>query len=477
MLRKSYRPLKKALLLLLLVYLFPLPADAQQDHREDRENQAAFGIGKVDWNAVQMLDLKSAEQIALAGNPTIAVAEARVKQAEERISQARSTYWPRLDANAGASRVWLSENEYQTNLSNVQIFNPLAALDDPSDHYQADLTLSWLVFNGFARSLSSKSAQYSRDQFVYFREDTKRILLMSVASAYLAAQLALENITITHSDEQFYRDRLDEARVRRRVGTGSLSDELNFEVRVNAAISDRIKAERVYEAARYSLAALLGIENASLPSHVSLAELHPETPSEMNHPDTVNLIDYAYDHRPDLLQQDLAVKNAQVGVKIAQSGYYPSINLTGSVAGRREEDYYFDEDDFGNTVGVFLTYNLFAGGLDRAKTREARQKEVESIKALESNRLSVAADIRGSVADLRAAQEQLLLLRSNAELIRQNRDLAEQEYNAGQGSLVRLNEAQRDLIAAQNRLALALVSMRQSWYALEANTGRILEYF
>ena len=462
--------LKPVLWLILLVCLAYGHAAAQQ-------GPVVSQTGEVDWNVIKVLDLGTAEQIALAGNPTIAAAEARVRQAEERISQARSTYWPRLDANAGAARVWLSENEYQDNLASAQFFNPMATINDPSDRYQADLTLSWLVFNGFARSLNSKAAQYGRDQLAYSREDTKRILLLSVASAYLAAQLALENITITYADEQFYRNRLEEAKVRREIGTGSLSDQLNFEVRVNAAISERIKAERVYEAARYSLAALLGIEYASLPDHVSLAELHPETPDEMNHPDAVNLIAYAYDHRPDLLQQDVAVKNAQVEIKIAKSGFYPSINLTGSVSGNRDEDYKFEEDDFGNTVGIYLTYNLFAGGLDRAKTREARQKEIESIKALEDKQLSVASDIRGSVADLRAAQDQLLLLRSNAELIRQNRDLAEEEYNAGQGSLVRLNEAQQDLTAAQNRLALALVSMRQSWYALEAETGRILEHF
>jgi TolC family type I secretion outer membrane protein len=468
----SHHLLKIVVFFILLMGLFSGPAAAQQAPMENQTNLVITPAGEVNWNAVKLLDLRTAEQIALAGNPTIAAAEARVRQAEERISQARSTYWPRLDANAGASRVWLSENEYQE-VSN----NPFINIDDPSDHYQADLTLSWLVFNGFARSLNSKAASYTRDQLAYSREDTKRILLLSVASAYLAAQLALENITITHADEKFFRDRYDEAKVRHEVGTGSLSDQLNFEVRVNAAISDRIKAERVYEAARYSLAALLGIEYASLPDHVSLTELHKETPDEMNHPDAVNLITYAYEHRPDLLLQDVAVKTAQVETKIAKSGFWPTINLTGSVAGDREEDYYFEGDDFGNTVGIYLTYNLFAGGLDRAKTREARQKEVESIKNFENKQLSVAADIRGSIADLRASQDQLLLLRSNAELLKQNRDLAEKEYNAGQGSLVRLNEAQRDLTTAMNRLALALVSMRQAWYALEAETGRILEYF
>jgi len=66
------------------------------------------------------------------------------------------------------------------------------------------------------------------------------------------------------------------------------------------------------------------------------------------------------------------------------------------------------------------------------------------------------------------------LLRTNEELIRQNRDLAEKEYKAGVGSLVRLNEAQRDLTTANNRIALAIAGMRQSWYMLEAETGHIL---
>jgi outer membrane protein TolC len=58
--------------------------------------------------------------------------------------------------------------------------------------------------------------------------------------------------------------------------------------------------------------------------------------------------------------------------------------------------------------------------------------------------------------------------------VRENRDLVEKEYQAGQASLVRLNEAQRDLNRAQGRLALALVGLRQALKNLDASTGRIL---
>ena len=142
--------------------------------------------------------------------------------------------------------------------------------------------------------------------------------------------------------------------------------------------------------------------------------------------------------------------------------------------GDRAENRSFEQDDFGNTVAVSLSYNLFSGGANRAKFREAKGKQVEAQKALEDVKLKISSEVRASIAKLNSTQKQLVLQRTNADLVRQNRDLVEKEYAAGMGSLVRLNEAQRDLITAQCRLALALVSLRQAWYNLETDTGRIL---
>jgi outer membrane protein TolC len=52
--------------------------------------------------------------------------------------------------------------------------------------------------------------------------------------------------------------------------------------------------------------------------------------------------------------------------------------------------------------------------------------------------------------------------------------LVEKEYDAGQASLTRLNEAQRDLTAAQSRLALARVTLRRAWHALRTATAESL---
>ena len=53
----------------------------------------------------------------------------------------------------------------------------------------------------------------------------------------------------------------------------------------------------------------------------------------------------------------------------------------------------------------------------------------------------------------------------------------EKEYRAGQGSLVRLNEAQRDLTSQQGRLALARVALRLAWHNLRTATAETLADF
>ena len=84
-------------------------------------------------------------------------------------------------------------------------------------------------------------------------------------------------------------------------------------------------------------------------------------------------------------------------------------------------------------------------------------------------------DVRSTAERVLSAQQQLLLQRANADLVKRNRDLVEKEYKAGVGSLVRLNEAQRDLTRAQVRLATARAALHLASYDLQSATGQILD--
>jgi outer membrane protein TolC len=160
-------------------------------------------------------------------------------------------------------------------------------------------------------------------------------------------------------------------------------------------------------------------------------------------------------------------------VGVARAGYWPALSLNGALEADRSDDAGFENDDVGSRIGLNLTVNLFAGGATRARVREARAAVDEGRRQLSDLEIQVHEAVRNRVAALESAREQLRLQRANADLVRENRDLVEKEYQAGQGSLVRLNEAQRDLSTAQSRLALALVSLRQAWYGLQSETGSL----
>ncbi len=436
--------------------MLPMAAAA----REGAEAQAL--------SPIPALDLATAQEIALSENPNLDAALDRVRQARARVDQARSEYWPRLDAVTSGSQVWYGEAPTPF---------PGVEAEDRQDIYTAGLSATWILFDGFQRKFKILAARYGAEGSRAARLDTARLLLSSVANAFHNAQLARENIAIAQADEKFNQRLAEDARARRRVGTGTLSDVLNFEVGINSARANVIRARESWETARYGLAVLMGDPDGRLPAGMELAPLPPETEAMLTLPGPAEAIDYALAHRPDIRTGELQLESAEAGIGQARAGYFPRVNLSAAYEGERIDDPEFGSDDFDASVGLNLSYNLFQGGYTRARVREAMDGSAEARNRLADVRNMTVSEVRTALASFASARDQLLLQRENAELVRRNRDLVEKEYAAGQTSLVRLNEAQRDLIQAQGRLALARVSLRQARQSLKAATGEILAPF
>jgi outer membrane protein TolC len=439
------------------------------------EETAPTTSSSYDLTGIDVLDLTTAMRIALEDSPTLKAALERVNQATQRIHQATAAYWPTLDLTGSANRVKLSDS-YAFNPSSAQTpsINPAASITNPDTYYDSGLAASWILFDGFRRKFSIAFAQYGEQQSEAALMEARRLLLAATAESFHLAQLAREDYMIAVASEEFNLEQLKNANARYRVGTGALSDKLNFEIQVNNAKAERIDTRRAYRVAIIGLASIMGIPEATLPEEMELARLKEEPAAYMQRPQADGEVAYAMIHRPDVLRGEYAIKQAETSVRQVQSRFYPAIDIAGRVDGQRTGDIGFESTDFGNSIGVFLRWNLFAGGEDWARVKEQKGAVAESERNLDTLKISVASEIQEALAQLIAAQDQLELQRINAALVQQNRDLVEKEYNSGQGSLVRVNEAQRDLIQAQSRLALARVSLRHAWVNLEAATGRIL---
>ncbi len=248
-----------------------------------------------DINSIQILDLKTAGLISLEQNHSFAATLIRIKQAKELIKQTESAYKPSIDVSASGTKTTLRAE-----------MPP--GVDNCYKNYKMGVSLTYLLFDGFERKYQREAAIYGEQVSAASRINSKRLLLSSVASSYFSAQLANENIAIAKADKYFYEQKLKDAKAKREIGTGSLSDELNFQIRVNTAKADLIRIENNYKTAMIGLASLLGIENGEFPENLHLGTLKRESQTEMAKPELENLCSYSKNHRPDIAQSNINIQ-------------------------------------------------------------------------------------------------------------------------------------------------------------------------
>ncbi len=419
---------------------------------------------------VSLLDLETAQRIGLSENPGLAAAAERVEQARQRVSQARSLYWPSFDARgaAASNRMSASDAELQSMLTGGR------DVDRSTDRYQLGLDASWLLFDGFSRKFTNLAAAYGKQETEQARRDAQRLLLLAIARSYYSAQLALYNKTIAEADFSFNSKQLEDAQLSLDVGAGSYSAVLNFQVQMNNASTDILLAERDYALSLNGLAALLGIESGELPAGIKLAKVDMVEEKDFLNLAKDKLLQTAVKHRPDLLRQELSVQRADSTVGLQQAAYYPRLFLTGSLDGKRLDSAAFESDDFGSSLSINLSYNLFQGFGDQARIAEAKAGKRAEARTLADQKNKVINDVQNAVTNLKQSQSQLLLQRSSVKLVEQSRDLVEEGYKAGQESLARFNEVQRDLVRTQSRLALSLISLYTNRENLKSATGENL---
>ncbi len=437
---------------------------------------AAFGITGVSTaecktlEDVQVLDLVTAQQVALADNPTLAAAAERVEQARYRVKQAEALYYPSIDAGGTAVSGRMSFNDAAV----LSATSRGTDVDRNIEKYNLSLGASWLVFDGFSRKFSNLIAGYGQQESEQARRDGMRVLLQSVAVSYYGAQLAQYNKDIAEADFSFNSKQAQEAQVSMDAGAGSLSAVLNFQVQMNNASTNILVAERDYDLAMFGLAILLGRESGQMPESLALARMDMVQESEYYELSSIELLNAAATNRPDLLGYELSVQRADSNIGATEASLYPQLALKGTLDGNRNDDTDFSGDDFGSSVSLNLSYNIFRGGGDRARIAEAKSSKRESARILAQQKNNVTSEVRQSITKLELARAQLILQRASVKLVEQTRDLVEEGYKAGQESLARFNEVQRDLVRTQSYLAVALISLYTNRQGLKTATGESL---
>lgn len=456
----------------------PPAGDFKYDSFSERERSKADTI----LQSINTLSLEDAQKIALLNNPNYIAAYHSVNAAKMRYYQSFSLYSPTVVMNAGWSG---GVTDYMSQQGSIghRSKNPN---QDYSSRFTGGVSASLLLFDGLSREFGVMAAKHSYNSAVALNENSRRQLLLAVAQAYYDILLANENRRIALEDMSFQLKNLRETEIKHQYGAVPLSDVLNFQIQVNQADSNRLTAEYNYSTALYTLAALMGYPEGTIPDAIKFPEIKYESESLLLGVDTY--LDMALANRPDLKGYREQLKISEYQLYQSYSEFAPTIKASASysLAGSkdifhgRNGGYSRSNDTQDLSYGLSAEWVLFNGFQRYNATRAAQANLAIAEFSVAQAWLGVVNDVRTAYANYDVNIKQANLFFAIRKLVFEQRDLVQAEYDAGQAEIVRLNEAQRNVVSAEGTLVQALANVQKARAQLEAaaninNLGRGFE--
>ena len=385
------------------------------------------------------LDAMIAE--ALANNPGIRVADARVRQAAAAAGVAASAQSPQLSAGARTSRQLFSANS--------TVPKPLAGNWAWSN--DAGVNLSYEL-DFWGRNEAGLAAAIGRLHANEVESRAARLMLaVAITQAYLRlsqtwAQLDLAEATLQQRQQVM---ELTARRVRAHID--SRADLKQAEMALPLQRAELAATREALALARYRLAALLGagpdrgdaIARPRLPRSAPVA-LPALLPSEL------------IARRPDLMAQRWRVEAAAQDIKLARTQFLPSFNL-GALVGLQSLGFDRFLNGASRVTGAssVLSLPIFDGGRLRGNL-DARDAEYDAaVEQYNLTLLEAVRDVASQLASIAALGERAARQAEALAIAQQANDLAMQRYRAGLGNYLQVlaTEAQ---VLAQSRASIDL---------------------
>jgi outer membrane protein TolC len=430
------------------------------------------------FKGMTSLSLADAQRIAIKNNPTYISATQAIAAARMRYYQAWGAYMPTIGLSTGVTRSisWTHHGAGNT---------PADHPKDRATNFSSGLSANLLLFDGFAREFELLSSKRGVKYQQNLEANACRTLMKAVATAYNAVLLAIENRRIAIEDRNFQMSSLKDTKYKFDAGVVPLSEVLNFEILVNNAEVSKISADYNYETAIYALAVLMGYPEGTLPATLTYTDDYKKYTPVL--PAVEIYLDAALQHRPDLKAYREELAMTKYALYKTYSSFSPTVSAfaeLGFNSSHRSYSGYGDRSTASTTntpsfaYGLSANWTIFNGLVRYNKMREAQANVAISEYSVAAQWFTVVGEVRAAYANYVQSIRQTNLYKKSRDLSAKQRNLVDDEYRAGNAELTRLNEAQRDLVAAETNLASSYINIQNAKAQLDSVVGvNTAEYY
>jgi NodT family efflux transporter outer membrane factor (OMF) lipoprotein len=423
------------------------------------------------WTSLGDPRLDALEQRALAANPSIAVAQARLRQARSALRLERANRLP----NGNASGSYL-----HAELPGVDLDSLTGGSNDEGgaerggggstglNFFNLGFDASWEVDLFGRQRRTVEAARAAAERAEANLADAQVQLTAEVAQAYVALRDRQARIALSQRASEMQRRilRLTEERYAR--GTVSALDVERLRLQVENTDAELVPLNA--EAASYlnALAVLVGEAPGALDEELQGAAPVPLVPAQVAVGDPASLLQ----RRPDIraAERELASRSARIGV--AEAARFPSLSLQGmlGLGGTSVADV-VDPDNLAALATPMLRWNFLDFGRGRARVEQAQGERDEAEANYRQAVLTALRDAEDALARFGARRQTLAsLVRTKASADRSSA-LMQQRFQAGTATLIDALDVERQRVAAEQQLSIATAGLTTDYVALQKALG------
>ncbi|KAA1006851.1 efflux transporter outer membrane subunit [Paraburkholderia panacisoli] len=394
------------------------------------------------WRAYDDPQLNAWIDAAQAGNPSLAAAQARVREALSMAGVARAALAPQVNGSLSIQRQKWADNVY---------YGPGPLAGEQSWNNTGTLGLSYhLDLWGRDRNAAERALDAAHASAADARA-AQLELQANVVRTYIGMSLDYALLDIAKATLQQQQQIVDLASRRLKGGIGT-------QLEVSQAETPLPEYERQIDAldeqlalARNQLAALAG-KGPGAGDAIGRPALSLAAPAGLPAALPAELIG----HRPDVVAARWTVAAQARGIDVAKADFYPDINLLASIGGYAAMGPLFQflkSPSHSWSAGPALSLPIFDGGRLRAQLGAASAGYDEAVERYNQSIVGALKDISDQVIRMRSLATQADDAARSVAAAQRNYDLSREGYRRGLTDYLNVLVAQNQLLRAQEGVA------------------------
>lgn len=412
------------------------------------------------WTAYDDAELTALIEQALARNPDMRTARARLDEVRAQRTSAILQYLPRGDANLQGRRT--DTDQVGGTAANIPGFSTAGV----SKQYQAGFTVSWEL-DALGRGLVAyKAASAELDRARYAYEVARAQLAAETADTWFEAKGLAIQLADARETTRIQQELYDLAMKRAQLGLSASSEPDRIAGDLAQARAQVEALEAQLQVQKRALLVLAGrivepTANIDAPPQVGQAPAVPQVlPSEL------------LQRRPDVRQAQAALRSAAAQQKLAGMAFFPTFTLSPGIGWSRIEQPGFSSETQNWSIAGSVMQPILSIPRLMADLKVQNARAEQAVTAYEKTVQTAFQEAEGALVSLDADRRRVALLTDGEVRARRAYDAARTGYARGLTDLTSTLSAEQSWRAVRAQLTSAQVqALRRSVQAMKAIGG------